>query len=72
LLSRDFSPSRFLSSAGAQRLFGRFATLGIAGGAVYDALVGAAALEHRLKLVTRDRRATEIYRALDVDLEILL
>jgi predicted nucleic acid-binding protein len=71
LLSRDFTPSRFLSSAGAQRLLGRLATLRIAGGAVYDALVGAAALEHQLRLVSRDRRAIEIYRALDVDLEIL-
>ncbi len=36
-----------------------------------DALVGAAANEHRLRLATRDRRAMEIYRALDVDAELL-
>jgi hypothetical protein len=33
--------------------------------------VGAAAREHRLKLATRDRRALEVYRALDVDVELL-
>jgi len=38
---------------------------------VYDALVGAAAAEHRLVLVTRDRRALDTYRALGVDVELL-
>ena len=42
------------------------ATLGIAGGAVYDALVGAAAVEHGLTLMTRDRRALDTYRRLNV------
>ncbi len=46
--------------------------MGIAGGAVYDALVGAAAREHDLVLATRDRRALDTYRALDVRLELLL
>lgn len=41
-------------------------SLGISGGTVYDALVGATAVEHGLKLVTRDRRALETYRALEV------
>jgi|GEM_PF-7104653 len=42
-----------------------------AGGSVYDALVGAAAAEHRLPLATRDRRAIDTYRSLNVALEIL-
>jgi predicted nucleic acid-binding protein len=42
---------------------------GIAGGAVYDALVGATAAEHDLVLATRDRRALDIYRRLDVAVE---
>jgi predicted nucleic acid-binding protein len=71
LLARDFTGSRFLSPEAAADLLGRLAQLGIAGGAVYDALVAAAAVEHGLPLVTRDRRATETYRALDVELEIL-
>ena len=44
---------------------------GIAGGSVYDALVGATAIEHGLKLATRDRRALVTYRALQVDVEVL-
>jgi len=46
--------------------------LELQGGAVYDALVAAAALEHQLPLATRDRRAIETYRALGVELEILV
>jgi predicted nucleic acid-binding protein len=38
---------------------------------VYDALVGATAVEHRLVLATRDRRALDTYRALDVQVELL-
>jgi predicted nucleic acid-binding protein len=72
LLARNFAPPRLLSSAAAQRLLGRLPALRIAGGAVYDALVGAAAVEQALELATRDRRAINTYRLLDVDLEILL
>ena len=70
LLARNFPSSRFLGTTAAQELLARLAGAGIAGGAVYDALVGAAALEHRLRLATRDRRAIETYRVLGVDLEI--
>lgn len=63
--------SCFLSAGGAQRLLGGLASVHIAGGATYDALVGAAAVEHRLPLATRDQRAIETYRALDVNLEVL-
>jgi len=38
---------------------------------VYDALVGATAAEHDLPLATRDTRALEIYRSLDVRVELL-
>ena len=55
----------------ADQLPGRLAELGIAGDAVYDALVAAGAAGHRLPLATRDRRATQTYQALDADLEIL-
>jgi predicted nucleic acid-binding protein len=44
---------------------------GIAGGAVYDALVAATAAEQGITLATRDRRAAETYRALDVDFELI-
>jgi predicted nucleic acid-binding protein len=71
LLAHNFPGSRFLSADGTRQLHARLAALGIAGGAVYDALIGAAAAEHAITLATRDRRAAETYRALDIDFELL-
>lgn len=71
LLQGSFAPSRFLSPLASERLADELATLGIAGGAVYDALVGAAAREHGLPLATRDRRALDTYRALEIAVELL-
>jgi predicted nucleic acid-binding protein len=69
LLAADFPHSRFLGGKSAAALLGDLHTLGIAGGAVYDALVGATAKEHGLTLATRDRRALETYRVLEVRIE---
>lgn len=66
LLAHNFPATLFLSGDAAGELLARLSTLGIAGGAVYDALVGAAAVQHRLTLMTRDRRAADTYRRLDV------
>lgn len=44
---------------------------GVAGGAVYDGLVGLAALESDRLLITCDRRAVGTYRALGVQFELL-
>jgi predicted nucleic acid-binding protein len=71
LLAQNFPDSRFLSAENAQQLHARLAVLGIAGGAVYDALVGAAAAEHGIMLATRDRRAAATYRALDIAFELI-
>ncbi len=71
LLAANFPYTRFLSQQHAAELFARLAKAGVAGGAVYDALVGAAAAEHEVPLVTRDRRATSTYRALDVDVVLV-
>ena len=71
LLAHNFPGSRFLSAQGAEQLHGRLGSLGIAGGAVYDALVAAAAAEHGITLATRDRRAAETHRALDIDFELI-
>ena len=71
LLAHDFPGSRFLSAEGTRRLHARLAQLGIAGGAVYDALVAATAAEHGITLATRDRRAAETYRALDIEFELI-
>lgn len=71
MIAANFPGSRYLSATGAAELLGRLAAEGMRGGSVYDALVGAAAAESGLTLVTRDRRALAVYRALNVDIQIL-
>jgi predicted nucleic acid-binding protein len=71
LLSTNFPATRFLSSDGARAVLDALGDGEIAGGAVYDALVGAAAREHRLVLATHDRRALDTYRVLGVEVELL-
>lgn len=67
LLAANFPHTRFLEPRVAASLLARLADLGVSGGAVYDALVGATALAHGVPLVTRDRRAAATYRVLEVD-----
>ncbi|HVF79606.1 MAG TPA: type II toxin-antitoxin system VapC family toxin, partial [Solirubrobacteraceae bacterium] len=57
LLATSFPFTRFLGAKAGASLLQRLDSLGLAGGSVYDALVGAVAAEHRLPLATRDRRA---------------
>ena len=71
LLDHEFAASRFLDPRSQHGLGSELGALGIAGGAVYDALVGAAAREHRVPLATRDRRAADVYRALQVTTRLL-
>lgn len=71
LLERTFPSTRHLSLDAAASLLPELGALDIAGGSVYDALIGACAREHGLRLLTRDRRALDVYRALDVDVEAL-
>lgn len=71
LLEHNFPESRFLGAVEATELARSLGGLGIAGGSVYDALVGAAAVQHGMPLGTRDRRALDTYRALDVDLHVI-
>jgi predicted nucleic acid-binding protein len=71
LLAANFPYTRFLGVEAAASLLANLHSSGIAGGAVYDALVGATASEHGLTLATRDRRALETYRALNARIEFL-
>lgn len=71
LLRTNFPRSRFLATEAAAELLDRLAALAIGGGATYDALVGAVAASHDAVLVTRDRRALDTYRVLDVSCELL-
>ena len=72
VLDTGFPATRFLGARDAEALLARLPSLGIAGGAVYDALVGAVAVAHELPLATRDARAVDVYRALDVDVQLLV
>ncbi|HUG49283.1 MAG TPA: type II toxin-antitoxin system VapC family toxin [Candidatus Limnocylindria bacterium] len=71
LLEHNFPGSAFLGEGEAARLGPELARLGISGGAVYDALVGAAARQHRRTLLSGDARARPIYDALGADVEIV-
>lgn len=71
LLAHDFPASAFLGEAESVDLGGELARLGVTGGVVYDALVGAAARQHRRQLVSGDARARPVYEALGVELQIL-
>jgi len=71
LISANFPSIKYLTTLATEGLLPKFASLGIAGGSVYDALIGAAAAESGLVLLTRDARALPVYRALQVDVEVI-
>jgi len=71
VLARNFPASGFLGEAVAADLGGELARLGISGGAVYDALVAAAARQHRFPLISADARARPVYEALGVEVEVV-
>lgn len=63
LLDERFVAPLLLGPETAGRLPVVLGRLGIAGGAVYDALVALAAVEHGAELATRDARAQSTYEA---------
>jgi predicted nucleic acid-binding protein len=71
VLRTNFPHTRFLGPQSAAELLASLPGHGLAGGSVYDALVGAVAKEHRIPLGTRDRRAAHTYRALDLEVEFV-
>ena len=71
LLATNFPQSRYLGAGATLRLFAALGSSKIAGGAVYDALVGATAVAHGLTLATRDERALDTYRVLGVSVELV-
>ena len=66
LLAHNFPATEFLAEEAAAALGPELAGLGISGGAVYDALVGAVARQHGRSLVSCDGRARPVYEALGV------
>ncbi len=71
LLAHDFPASEFLTAGAAAALGPELARLGVSGGTVYDALVGAAAREHDRALLSGDARARAVYEALGVRVRLL-
>jgi predicted nucleic acid-binding protein len=71
LFAHDFPASEFLGVSESIELGAEIARLGISGGAVYDALVGAAARQHGRPLVSGDARARPLYEALGVELDFI-
>jgi toxin FitB len=65
-LTRTFPQTRFLAPEATVRLALEIAERGIAGGAVFDALVATVARSEDVELVTCDRRARTLYEALGV------
>jgi predicted nucleic acid-binding protein len=66
LLEERFEPPLLLGKRLAGRLPQVLGERGIAGGAVYDALVALAAREHGADLATRDARAKDTYEMIGV------
>jgi toxin FitB len=71
LMAARFSAPLVLSSSRTQTLPDTLARLGIAGGAVYDALVALAAKEHGVPLATRDARARGTYEVVGVEVIVV-
>ena len=71
LIRRAFPLRCWLGPAEHEALLERLSGLGLAGGTVYDALVGEAARIADRVLLTRDGRARRTYELIGVDCELL-
>lgn len=71
LISREFPGSVALPVSTAVGAVQVFADAAIAGGAVYDGLVGLAAKAADVTLLSCDRRAASTYAALGVDVRLI-
>jgi predicted nucleic acid-binding protein len=67
LIAANFGPPALMPPKTAAAVPSLLAELHIAGGAVYDGLVGLAASSNSLRLATRDLRAAGTYHALGVE-----
>lgn len=71
LLDTRFTTPLTLSGQAAREVHATLSGLGVAGGAVYDALVALAAKEHGMTLATRDARARGTYDAVGVNVIVV-
>lgn len=72
LIDDNFAGCSALPAEDAETIHREFAQRGIAGGAVYDALVAAAARAHDLPLGSRDARARPTYELMGARVEMLV
>jgi toxin FitB len=61
-----------LSVAGYLETFGLLAAAGMAGGRVYDAIIGATAAQAGARLLSADRRAVATYALVGAEFELVL
>ncbi len=66
MLRSRFAEPLLLGPDQSARLSDTLGRLGIAGGAVYDAIVALTAAEHGVALATRDARAIATYQTIGV------
>jgi hypothetical protein len=71
LIEARFGAPLLIGAKVGKRLPEILSRAGIAGGAVYDALVALAALEHRCVLATRDARARATYETIGVQVVVV-
>lgn len=71
LIDEAFGDAVVLDEALSREFHRELAARGISGGAVYDALVAAAARGHDLTLATRDARARGTYEAVGARVEMV-
>lgn len=71
LIARNFGEALLLDDDTATRLPAVLAAAGVAGGAVYDGMVGLAAKAANATLVTRDQRAVGTYTSLGAAVEVV-
>lgn len=71
IVQRSFPASVALPAAEALEATTTFVSAGIAGGAVYDGLVGLAARSAGIALLSCDRRAESTYARLGVDVRLI-
>ena len=70
-LLEDLGPVVAPAPTTRRSLLRRLVEAGVSGGAVYDALVGLAAADRALPLLTRDGRALPTYRALGIEVRLV-
>jgi toxin FitB len=71
IIETNFGGTHYLSSDAAAGLAAELAALDLSGGAVFDALVAAAARESGLVLLSCDRRAVQTYLPLGIRFELI-